>query len=62
MMILVPCRNEIALSDDRKRVISDCYTINWSREELREYIQSLNARKERLDSPILPSSPSIFSF
>lgn len=54
--------DRVLLPDDYKRTPSDCFIINWSREELCEYFRVLSERKERLETPILPSSPQIFSF
>lgn len=47
--------------DDKKYVLKENSTINWSVEDLMKYFEGLRKKRGELDSPILPSSPETFS-
>ena len=53
-------REQIAVDYDKKYLRSENITINWTREELCEFLERRMKKKEGFDSPILPSSPEIF--
>lgn len=48
-------------SDDKKYPLKENSTINWNREMLMEYFESVRKMKGSGDSQILPSSPETFS-
>lgn len=51
----------VLLDDNRKQIVKENSNIDWSRELLMKWYESMKA-KGGTDSPILPTSPKTFSF